>query len=389
MAPVFLTGGMTHDSRSAKTRRRLLHRRHSDSEAVAQCFTDDAVVKDEGHTYRRSVPRSRSGRRKPRPSISTRASLSRANEQDGKVIVTLPTHRQLSRQPRQSSVLLRTRRRQDRRRWKSSRELALRRRRPTQMFAVYATHAAPDDSALSPEDRGAARTRTCPTDWVRVKVSHASLNRHDLFTLRGISGHPEGITYPIILGNDAAGTLDDGTPVVIYPMMGSDDWRGDETLDPNGTFPASSSTALSPTTPSCPRRNAIPLPRSAFAPSCLSPGHGLADRLPRPVHQVRTSSRRDGVDSGGHRRHGDCTDSTRLAPPASRSGQPVARRKVGLRPHALGAAPDLSSQLRLCHERCRPSSITSARTPGRTACRRSPAAARWSSLAAQQGSKCR
>jgi hypothetical protein len=28
----------------------------------------------------------------------------------------------------------------------------------------------------------------------------------------------------MILGNDAAGTLDDGTPVVIYPLMGSDDW---------------------------------------------------------------------------------------------------------------------------------------------------------------------
>ena len=39
-----------------------------------------------------------------------------------------------------------------------------------------------------------------------MKVSHGSLNRHDLFTLRGLSGHPEGITYPIILGNDAAGT---------------------------------------------------------------------------------------------------------------------------------------------------------------------------------------
>ena len=99
------------------------------------------------------------------------------------------------------------------------------------MFAVYATHAAPDDP-LSALKIGELPEPSVPDGWVRVKVSHASLNRHDLFTLRGISGHPEGITYPIILGNDAAGTLDDGTPVVIYPMMGSDDWRGDETLDP-------------------------------------------------------------------------------------------------------------------------------------------------------------
>jgi NADPH:quinone reductase-like Zn-dependent oxidoreductase len=37
----------------------------------------------------------------------------------------------------------------------------------------------------------------------------------------------------MILGNDGVGALDDGTQVVIYPMMGSDDWRDDETLDPH------------------------------------------------------------------------------------------------------------------------------------------------------------
>jgi hypothetical protein len=67
---------------------------------------------------------------------------------------------------------------------------------------------------------------------VRVKISHASLNRHDLFSLRGITAQPEPIPFPMILGNDGAGTLEDGTPVVIYPVMGSDDWRDDETLDP-------------------------------------------------------------------------------------------------------------------------------------------------------------
>ena len=71
-----------------------------------------------------------------------------------------------------------------------------------------------------------------------MKISHASLNRHDLFTLRGITAHPEGIAYPMILGNDGAGTLDDGTPVVIYPMMGGADWRGDETLDPAWHIPS-------------------------------------------------------------------------------------------------------------------------------------------------------
>src|SRR4051812_15164906 len=118
------------------------------------------------------------------------------------------------------------------------------------MFAVYATHATPDDP-LSALRIGERPGPDVPEGWVRVRVSHASLNRHDLFTLRGLSGHPEGITYPIILGSDAAGTLDDGTPVVIYPVMGSEDWLGDETLDPGGTSPANSSKARSRTTPSC------------------------------------------------------------------------------------------------------------------------------------------
>ena len=37
----------------------------------------------------------------------------------------------------------------------------------------------------------------------------------------------------MILGKDCAALLDDGTPVVIYPLMGSGDWKADETIDPN------------------------------------------------------------------------------------------------------------------------------------------------------------
>ena len=134
------------------------------------------------------------------------------------------------------------------------------------MFAVYATHAAPDEP-LSALKIGTMPDPTAPDGWVRVKVSHASLNRHDLFTLRGISGHPEGIKFPIILGNDAAGTLDDGTPVVIYPMMGSDDWRGDETLDPAWHIPSEFVHGTFADYVVVPRRNAIPLPQT------LSPLH--------------------------------------------------------------------------------------------------------------------
>ena len=134
------------------------------------------------------------------------------------------------------------------------------------MFAVYATHAAPDDP-LSALKIGERPEPEVPAGWVRVRISHASLNRHDLFTLRGMSGHPEGIVYPIILGNDAAGTLEDGTPVVIYPLMGSDDWRGDETLDPGWHIPSEFVHGTFADYAVVPRRNALPLPGS------LSPLH--------------------------------------------------------------------------------------------------------------------
>ena len=126
------------------------------------------------------------------------------------------------------------------------------------MFAIYATHADANDprAALKIGERPEPDV---PEGWVRVKISHASLNRHDLFTLRGVSGHPEGITYPIILGNDAAGTLDDGTPVVIYPVMGSDDWRDDETLDPKWHIPSEFIHGTFADFAVVPRRNAIPL----------------------------------------------------------------------------------------------------------------------------------
>ena len=134
------------------------------------------------------------------------------------------------------------------------------------MFAVYATHADPDNplAALKFGDRPEP---SVPEGWTRVKISHASLNRHDLFTLRGITAHPEGITYPMILGNDGAGTLDDGTRVVIYPMMGSADWRGDETLDPAWHIPSEFIPGTLADYAVVPKRNVIPLP------SNLSPLH--------------------------------------------------------------------------------------------------------------------
>src|ERR1700737_3021904 len=132
------------------------------------------------------------------------------------------------------------------------------------MFAAYCQKPHSDDpmAGLVLGDRPEPKI---PEGWVRVKVSHASLNRHDIFTLRGITSHAEGITYPMILGNDGAGTLDDGTPVVIYPVMGSDDWRGDETLDPHWHIFSEFVQGTFADYVAMPKRNAIPLPEGISA----------------------------------------------------------------------------------------------------------------------------
>jgi NADPH:quinone reductase-like Zn-dependent oxidoreductase len=68
------------------------------------------------------------------------------------------------------------------------------------MFAVCAARPNLEDppASLVVCDRPEAEV---PDGWVRVKISHARLNRHDWFTLRGITAQPDPIPFPMILGN--------------------------------------------------------------------------------------------------------------------------------------------------------------------------------------------
>jgi NADPH:quinone reductase-like Zn-dependent oxidoreductase len=71
-----------------------------------------------------------------------------------------------------------------------------------------------------------------PADgWVRVAVRAASLNHHDLWSLKGVGLPAERL--PMILGCDAAGVLDDGSEVIVHGVIGDPAaGGGDETLDP-------------------------------------------------------------------------------------------------------------------------------------------------------------
>ena len=91
------------------------------------------------------------------------------------------------------------------------------------MLAVYAT--APDPEA--PLDSVAVGERPepeVPEGWSRVRVRAGSLNRHDLWTLRGVGIKPD--QFPMILGCDGAGVTDDGRDVVIYPIIGDPGFSG-------------------------------------------------------------------------------------------------------------------------------------------------------------------
>ena len=72
---------------------------------------------------------------------------------------------------------------------------------------------------------------TAQEGWTRIRLKAASLNPHDLWTLRGV-GHPAE-RIPITLGCDGAGLTDAGQEVLIHPVLGNPDrGRGDLTLDP-------------------------------------------------------------------------------------------------------------------------------------------------------------
>jgi NADPH:quinone reductase-like Zn-dependent oxidoreductase len=99
-----------------------------------------------------------------------------------------------------------------------------------------------------------------PPGWTTVTVRAASLNHHDLWTLRGVGIDPERL--PIVLGCDAAGIDADGREVVVHSVVASDDWSGDETLDPRRTLLSELHNGTFAQVVAVPRRNLVPKPEA-------------------------------------------------------------------------------------------------------------------------------
>jgi NADPH:quinone reductase-like Zn-dependent oxidoreductase len=85
------------------------------------------------------------------------------------------------------------------------------------MFAVYAARIDAEQplNGLELGERPAPPKRD---GWTTVTVKAASLNHHDLWSLRGVGLGEESL--PMILGCDAAGIDEDGNEVVVHSVIG-------------------------------------------------------------------------------------------------------------------------------------------------------------------------
>ncbi len=126
------------------------------------------------------------------------------------------------------------------------------------MFAVSAARIDPDQP-LTGLELGERPEPVVPDGWTTVQVRAASLNHHDLWTLRGV-----GITedrLPMILGCDAAGIDAEGNEVVVHAVIGDPAaGGGDETMDPRRSLLSEVHPGTLAERVAVPRRNLVPKP---------------------------------------------------------------------------------------------------------------------------------
>jgi NADPH:quinone reductase-like Zn-dependent oxidoreductase len=137
------------------------------------------------------------------------------------------------------------------------------------MFAVYAEKFSTEDP-LSGLVIGERPDPVVPDGWAKVTVKAASLNHHDLWSLRGVGLREEAL--PMILGCDAAGYDEDGNEVVVHAIINDPVWSGDETLDPKRSILSERHQGTFAETVIVPRRNLIAKPASmSFAEAACLP----------------------------------------------------------------------------------------------------------------------
>jgi len=127
------------------------------------------------------------------------------------------------------------------------------------MFAVYAESFS-SDNPLDGLVVGERPDPEVPDGWTTVEVKAASLNHHDLWSLRGVGLKEEAL--PMILGCDAAGVDQDGNEVVVHAVINQPGWTGDQTLDPRRSLLSERHQGTFADKVVVPRANVVPKPAS-------------------------------------------------------------------------------------------------------------------------------
>lgn len=145
------------------------------------------------------------------------------------------------------------------------------------MFAVTAA-AIDRDDPLSGLRLGEHPDPVPPDGWEVVQVRAASLNHHDLWSLRGVGLSQDRL--PIVLGCDAAGIASDGTEVVVHAVL-STPGTGDETLAPDFRILSEREDGTFADTVAVPSRNLVPKPTSLsfVEAACLPTAYLTAYRM--------------------------------------------------------------------------------------------------------------
>jgi NADPH:quinone reductase-like Zn-dependent oxidoreductase len=147
------------------------------------------------------------------------------------------------------------------------------------MFAVTAARFSPDDP-LSAVESGEHAEPVPPDGWTTVDIKAASLNHHDVWTLRGVGISADRL--PMILGCDAAGVDAEGNEVVVHAVVSENPAEfADETLDPARSLLSERYDGTFAERVAVPRRNLVPKPPAlSFAEAaCLPTAYLTAYRM--------------------------------------------------------------------------------------------------------------
>ena len=193
------------------------------------------------------------------------------------------------------------------------------------MRAVYAESINPDDP-LKGLVVGERPDPEPPEGWTRVAVRAASLNHHDLWTLRGVGIKAEQL--PMILGCDAAGVDEStGDEVVVHAVINTEGWTGDDTVDPGRTLLSEKHQGSLAEYVIVPKRNVRAQAGRPVLRRGGLPVDGVAHRLPDAVREVRAAAGADRARAGRVAAASPPRASRWRARPATGSTPPPAPRR--------------------------------------------------------------